>query len=144
MDTLCFLIGFWFLYAQCDAKLECPGLLIKSTCDQGQSSEWNRKNIGHHLKSWIQSVDVLFSFNESDGLYSDTRKKVLKDPKTGTLIYVSNIDCQTRRSIGPIWQISGEKGDFGSHQFHDGFFYATSNEQGSDEGKHIFVYQSLA
>ena len=129
------LILFLFLYSKCDAKLECPGLLIKSTCVHNQTYEWNRKDIGHNLKAWINSVDILFSLTESDRIHSDARQKVIKDPKTGVLMYISNIDCVSKQSIGPVWQIGGEIGEIGSHQFHDGFFYAISNEQGSLAGK---------
>ena len=113
------------------SSLTCPGLIIDSNCGDNQASEWNSENIGLNLKEWVKSVKVVSSINNLEKLQSPIRYRMLKASNNDLLLHLSSFNCKTNQTLGPIWQISGTKGDLGKNGFNDGFFYVMADTRGN-------------
>ena len=119
-----------FIYYKCEGKSNC-GVLINSMCSDDVTSKWNKENIESNLKIWIKSVKKLFAVKRKDLIYFKFRKKVLANQQSGILKYIGNMDCSNKTIVGPIWQTGGTTS---KNQFHDGFFYGTSDGKGELTG----------
>ena len=117
-------------YSIGESSLNC-GALVKSTCKDHVTSKWNKQNIGHHLKTWVKQIEKLTSLKEADMKHLFSRKKVLQDPETKIIRYIGNVNCLSKRTLGPIWKTVGTVSD---HQFHDGFLYGREDEKGTLTG----------
>ena len=87
-------------------NLNC-GVLIKSSCTDDETTDWNKKSIGYILKSWIQSITKLDMMTEQES-YTSFLPKLLssfKDYKKVEHIQsIGNINCHTNTATGPIWK----------------------------------------
>ena len=135
--VFCFYIMFADTFCQGKNPLGC-GDLIKSTCHDNITTKWNHKNISNILKEWIKSIEhrserQKFRINDvnTSTLIS---KKVKKDYMTQKVQYIANLDCSTKRSIGPIWKTPPNTVTRKS-QFHNGFLYGSEDENSRLTGK---------
>ena len=108
-----------------------------------QASEWNSKNIGLNLKEWMKSVKVVSSINNLEKLQSPIRYSMLKASNNNELLHLSIFNCKTNQTLGPIWQISGTKGDLGKNGFNDGFFYVMPGTRGNVHLKLPLIYNFI-
>ena len=135
--VFCFYIMFADTFCQGKNPLGC-GDLIKSTCHDNITTKWNHKNISNILKAWIESIErwsELQKFGINDVNTSTLiSKKVKKDYMTQKVQYIANLDCSTKRSIGPIWKTPPNTVARKS-QFHNGFLYGSEDENSRLTGK---------
>ena len=135
--VFCFYIMFADTFCQGKNPLRC-GDPIKSTCHDNITTKWNHKNISNILKEWIESIERQsernkFGMNNFD-TGSSISKKVRKDYMTQNVQYIGNLDCSTKRSIGPIWKTPTNTVTRKS-QFHNGFLYGLEDENSRLTGK---------
>ena len=135
--VFCFYIMFADTFCQGKNPLGC-GDLIKSTCHDNITTKWNHKNISNILKEWIESIQRRpesnkFGMNDFD-TSSLIYKKLKKDYVTQKVQYIGNLDCSTKRSIGPIWKTPPNTVTRKS-QFHNGFLYGLEDEHARLTGK---------
>ena len=110
------------------------GSFVHSSCEDSLSVEWNKKNIGMELKSWIKSIKKLTSEEIQNNAHSTSRKGIweAKGWDNSTIIRgISNLDCVAKKTVGVSWQSAGTSS---KDQFHDGFLYGIKNEKGSMTG----------
>ena len=135
--VFCFYIMFADTFCQGKNPLRC-GDPIKSTCHDNITTKWNHKNISNILKEWIESIERQSERNKFGMNNFDTRtsisKKVRKDYMTQNVQYIGNLDCSTKRSIGPIWKTPTNTVTKKS-QFHNGFLYGLEDENSRLTGK---------
>ena len=115
-------------------NLNC-GVLIKSICTDDETTDWNKKSIGHILKSWIQSITKLDVMTEQESYESFLPKllSTFKDyQKVQHIQSIANINCHKNTATGPVWK---KPSRFSSTQFNDGFLYGVENEAGEMTGK---------
>ena len=115
-------------------NLAC-GVLVKSSCLDDETSEWNRNSVGQHLKTWIQSITKVDTITKQEG-YKFFRPKFLMTFKGyGKDEYIKMIgkrDCPGDKTSEAVWK---KPSTFSSKQFHDGFLYGVENEAGEMTGK---------
>ena len=114
--------------------------IINSTCTNDLISNWNKKDIGHNLKSWIESIHEIDRNKHTAMPNYSYRKKVIRDRHTGILKMIARTDCHHRRSVGKVWEIGGSAS---KRQFHNGFFYAALDEKGRLTGNYRYIYLFL-
>ena len=110
--------------------------IINSTCTNDLISKWNKKDIGHNLKSWIESIHEIDKNKDTAMPNYSYRKKVIRDRRTGILKMIARTDCHHRRSVGKVWEIGGSAS---KRQFHNGFFYAALDEKGRLTGNYGYI-----
>ena len=123
-------------------NLNC-GVLIKSGCADDETTDWNKKSIGHSLKSWIQSIRKVDTLTKQESYKSFLPKflATFKDyQKVEHIQSIANINCDKNTATGPIWK---KPSIFSSKQFHDGFLYGVENEAGEMTGKSFFKFHYL-
>ena len=135
--VFCFYIMFADTFCQGKSPLGC-GDPIKSTCHDNITTKWNHKNISNILKEWIGSIERgsrrnKFGMNDFD-TGSSIGKKLRKDYMTQNVQFIGNLDCSTKRSIGPIWKTPTNTVTRKS-QFHNGFLYGLEDENSRLTGK---------
>ena len=132
--VFCFYIMFADTFCQGKNPLGC-GDLIKSTCHDNITTKWNHKNISNILKEWIESIERRQEFGKNDfNTGSPISKKVKKDYMTQNVQFIGNLDCSTKRTIGPIWKTPPNTVTRKS-QFHNGFLYGLEDEKSRLTGK---------
>ena len=132
--VFCFYIMFADTFCQGKNPLGC-GDLIKSTCHDNITTKWNHKNISNILKEWIESIERRQEFEKNDfNTGSPISKKVKKDYMTQNVQFIGNLDCSTKRTIGPIWKTPPNTVTRKS-QFHNGFLYGLEDEKSRLTGK---------
>ena len=117
-------------------NLKC-GVLIKSSCADDKTTDWNKKSIGHSLKSWIQSIRKVDTLTKQESYKSFLPKflATFKDhQKFEHVQSIANINCDRNTATGPIWK---KPSIFSYKQFYDGFLYGVENEAGEMTGKSI-------
>ena len=117
-------------YSKSESSWNC-GTLVKSTCTDHVTSKWNKQNVGHHLKTWVKQIEKLTSLKEAEMKHFFSRKRIFQDPETKIVRYIGNVDCLSKRTLGPIWKTAGT---VSGHQFHDGFLYGQEDENGTLTG----------
>ena len=110
--------------------------IINSTCTNDLISKWNKNDIGHNLKSWIESIHKIDKNKDTAMPNYSYRKKVIRDRRTGILKMIARTDCHHRRSVGKVWEIGGSAS---KRQFHNGFFYAALDEKGRLTGNYGYL-----
>ena len=149
--SLCISIYFCCYVIVCLSKsnLDC-GVLIKSTCNDNETGNWNRKNIGDILKTWIRSIDRIgvMTNTENKAQTSVIRKKMRIDlfendyfekEYSQKLTYIGNLDCRNKKSFGPIWKTPtflAPETSTKNLQFHNGFLYGIEDQNGSLTGRY--------
>ena len=121
------------IFAEKERNLNC-GFFVQSLCEDGLTTEWNKKNIGIQLKSWVKSIKKLTSEEMKNKPRSISRMGVWegKGWDNSTIIRgISNLDCVAKKTIGASWQSAGTSS---KDQFHDGFLYGIKDEKGSMTG----------
>ena len=124
------------------------GTLVKSTCADSVTGEWNSHDIGQTLKDWVKSITRLRSMPEKDAKLFFLRKMLLtfeeKDHYgngrfNGNDIagYISNIKCDDETHYGPTWR---KTSNFSGTQFFDGFLYGYEDQNGELTGYHACVH----
>ena len=100
---------------------------VESTCSQeGFSTTWNKKNVGKHLKQWIQSVSISQQKDDLKGnLHGSKYVQILKkEDDDDVLTMIANAECKNGRisgkPLGKVWKIPNTHSQ---QQFRDGFFY---------------------
>ena len=130
-----------------ECHLNC-GTLSRSTCRDDVTTKWNQDKVGSSLKKWISSLAKIRSMPERDKKLFFLRKKVLDfeiKNKWGKGVadgvkYIANIDCTTKRIVGPTWKKTSISS---STLFQDGFLYGYENGNGEMTGsitKEIFNF----
>ena len=111
------------------------GALVRSTCSDKTTTKWNSKSVGQSLKKWIESVSKITSMTESDKEHIFLRKIAkefeLKDNTGSRVQYITNVDCKTKKSVGPTWM---KPSTYSQNLLHDGFLYGMENENGEMTG----------
>ena len=120
------------------------GALVRSTCSDKITAKWNSKSVGQSLKKWIESLSKITSMTESDKEHIFLRKIAKEfEPKDNTesrIQYITNVDCQTKKRIGPTWM---KPSTYSQNLLHDGFLYGMETENGEMTGYLNFSYQSV-
>ena len=127
------------------------GTLVKSTCADSMTSEWNSHDIRQTLKDWVKSITRLQSMPEKDTeLYFLRKMLVTFEEKdyygngrfNGNDIvgYISNIKCEEEKHYGPSWR---KPSNFSGTQFFDGFLYGYEDQNGELTGYYACVYQLI-
>ena len=117
------------------SSLSCIDI-INSTCTNDLISKWNKKDIGHNLKLWIESIHEIEQNKDTTMRNRSYRKKVIRHRRTGILNLIARTDCHHRQSVGKVWEIGGSAS---KRQFHNGFFYAALDKRGQLTGKYRYV-----
>ena len=120
---------------RCSNFANC-GTIIKSTCNDKETTKWNKENVTFHLKEWFKSIDIIdrgLQTKESQQKYF-LSKKFRKDFDFPRITYIGNFDCNEKKTISPIW-----KTPLGTlikrMQFHNGFLYGMEDSNGRLTGK---------
>ena len=123
-------------------NLSC-GVLVKSTCADDETSDWNRNSVGQNLKSWIQSITEVDMMSKQEN-YKFFRPKSLmtfKDyAKNECIKMIGKRDCPGDKTTEAVWK---KPSTFSSKQFHDGFVYGVENEAGEMTGKYFFLIHQI-
>ena len=141
MDFTIFSVIISIHVHQCLNNANC-GSIIRSTCNDIETTKWNRKNITFHLKEWFRSIDTIergLQTQESRKKYF-LAKKFRKDFEFPRITYLGNFDCKDKKTTGPVW-----KTPIGTlikrMQFHNGFLYGLEDKDGKLSGKSIvFIF----
>ena len=126
------------------AQSNC-GTLVRSTCSDSITTEWNKKLIGQSLKGWMSSLTKITSILEREKEHIFIRKNIkvfeLKaNPRfeeSGSMLsgfgvhYISNVECSTKKSTGPIWR---KPSIYSANLLHDGFLYGIEDDNGEMTG----------
>lgn len=104
------------------------GVLVKSLCKDNVTSKWNTKNVGYSLKSWFDSMEPGKKSN------CFLNKRLVMERRSRSIRYISNFDCLTNHSIGPVWKTAGT---ISRKQFNDGFLYGHESKEGTLTGSFI-------
>ena len=136
MYLFIFLVSFFpITFCNDKSNIEC-GVLVKSTCNDKESTNWNRNNISQNLKQWITSLnrigEMASNVNKPQSLL--LRRKLRKDYTSQIVTYIGNMNCLNRTSIGPIWKTPVHALNK-KLQFHNGFLYGTEDPGGKLTGK---------
>ena len=119
----------------CLNSVNC-GSLIRSSCNDQETTFWNKTNITFHLKEWFRSINIIdrvLQTKESKEKYYLT-KKVRKDFDFPRITYIGNFDCVEKKSKGPIWKTPPGT-LIKKMQFHNGFLYGMEASDGKLTGK---------
>ena len=132
-------VAVFFIHAFVDNSKFNPniscGSLVKSSCSDDETTDWNTNFVGLHLKDWIQSISGIDSLTKQEAAKFFLPKSLLtfKDNKNNEFVkYISNMDCVRNKTKGPVWK---KPSIFSSKQFHDGFLYGTEDEAGELTGQ---------
>ena len=110
-------------------------MIVKSSCTDDETSDWNRNSVGEHLKSWILSINKLDMLTKHESYRYFRPKSLLTFKDYGKNEYVKKIggmDCSGNKTFGKVWK---KPSTFSSKQFHDGFLYGVENDEGEMTGK---------
>ena len=126
---------FTFIHVgYCLNNVNC-GSLIRSSCNDRETTAWNKKNITYHLKEWFRNINIIdrgLQTKDSQEKYYLT-KKVRKDFDFPRITYIGNFDCVEKKTIGPVWRTP-----YGTlikkMQFHNGFLYGVEASDGKLTG----------
>ena len=121
--------------------LNC-GSLVKSTCDDSMTTEWNSHGIEQNLKNWVTSITKIRSMPEKDTKLFFLRKMLVtfdekdhygngKCNSNDIVDYISNIKCDEEKRYGPVWR---KTSNFSGTQFFDGFLYGYEDRNGELTG----------
>ena len=130
-----------FRVHQCLSNINC-GSLIRSTCNDIETTKWNRKNVTFHLKEWFRSIDIIDRGLQTQESHKKNflAKKFRRDFDFPRITYISNFDCNGKKTIGPVW-----KTPMGTlikkMQFHNGFLYGLEDSNGRLSGEFKFISQ---
>ena len=124
------------------------GSLVKSTCADSMTTEWNSHDIGKTLKDWIKSITRLRSITEKDAEHFFLRKTIVTtdekdhygngEPNGNVIVgYIANIKCDEERRYGPVWRKSS---NFSGTQFFDGFLYGYEDQNGELTGYYAYIF----
>ena len=120
------------------------GALIRSTCSDNLSTKWNKKSVGPTLKHWIKSVTKISSKHGYNKEHIYLNKKIkqfkVKDNDGFGVQYISNLDCQSQKTVGPTWM---KPSTYSNDPLHDGFLYGMENENGEITGNLIWLKSFL-
>ena len=131
----------------CNSKstLDC-GVLVKSTCNDKETTTWNRKNISQNLKEWIRSLIRIREMTDTVSKNFFLRKKLRKDYASQRVTYISNMNCLNKTSIRPIWKTPGNLDTLNRKlQFDNGFLYGIEDKDGKLTGRNnlFFLHNEL-
>ena len=130
-----------FRIQQCLSNINC-GSLIKSTCNDVETTKWNRKNVTFHIKEWFKSIDIIDRGLQTQESHKKhfLAKKFRRDFDFPRITYIGNFDCNGKKTIGPVW-----KTPIGTlikkMQFHNGFLYGLEDSNGKLSGEFKFISQ---
>ena len=137
--------GLFYLYFnsfQCEQNC---GTLVKSTCSDDSITSWNRKNVGEHLKDWVQSIQTISPvsgpgenhiFIEKTLIWFEGKKDSVMGENTFIQLIANNL-CSERKHFGPLWK---KASTFSGTQFHDGFLYGVDNKEEKITGYVFYIY----
>ena len=123
-------------------NLTC-GVLVKSSCADDETGDWNRNSVGQHLKSWVQSISKIDMITKQESYKYFRLKSLITFKDSAKNEYIKMIgkrDCHEDIKTGPVWK---KPSTFSSKQFHDGFVYGVENEAGEMTGKYFFLIHLL-
>ena len=107
------------------------------------ASNINMKNLQVFGKA-AHIITKITSMKESDKEHIFLRKIAIQfEPKdnTGSRVqYITNVDCQTKKRVGPTWM---KPSTYSQNLLHDGFLYGMENENGEMTGYLNFSYKSV-
>ena len=124
-----------------NCSINC-GSLVKSTCADSMTTEWNSHDIGQTLKDWVKSITKLRSIPKKDTKLFFLRKTLVtldekdhygngKCNSSDIVDYISNIKCDEEKRYGPVWR---KTSNFSGTQFFDGFLYGYEDRNGELTG----------
>ena len=123
------------------SNINC-GSLIRSTCNDIETTKWNRKNVTFHIKEWFRSIDIIDRGLQTQESHKKhfLAKKFRRDFDFPRITYIGNFDCKGKKTIGPVW-----KTPMGTlikkMQFHNGFLYGLEDSNGRLSGEFKFISQ---
>ena len=118
------------------SEVQCNcGALTSSTCFDSVTTKWNKKSIGQSLKNWIESLNKIESLTDGykDHIFmpKNIKEFSLKQKVGSGILYIGNLDCSTKKSIGPTWM---KPSTYSNDPLHDGFLYGLEDENGEMTG----------
>jgi hypothetical protein len=116
---------------------EFCGAIVRSTCTDDFTTNWNSKNIGKNLKMWMNNIESMETITESEMKYYHVSKTFFTGRATTIVKYIGNKNCLTSKTFGPVWKIASDGFQsikFQSNSFHDGFLYGIEAENGTFTG----------
>ena len=134
----CFVI--LFCVCQSLSNINC-GSLIKSTCNDVETTKWNRKNVTFHIKEWFRSIDIIDRGLQTQESHKKhfLAKKFRRDFDFPRITYIGNFDCNRKKTIGPVWKTpTGTL--IKKMQFHNGFLYGLEDNNGRLSGEFNFFH----
>ena len=111
------------------------GALVRSTCTDDYSSEWNSRNIGKNLKQWFNRIENIEKITPAEKVYHFISKKLVLGKNSNLVKYIANKNCENKKSDGPVWQLAASLPHM-LDQFHDGFLYGREAKNGTMTGMH--------
>ena len=130
-----------------NCSINC-GSLVKSTCADSMTTEWNSHDIGQTLKDWVKSITKLRSMTKKDAEHFFLRKTIVTahekdhfgngETNDNNIVgYISNIKCDEEKRYGPAWRKSS---NFSGTQFFDGFLYGYEDQNGELTGYYAYIF----
>ena len=130
-------------------KVNFCGAVVRSTCTDDFTTEWNSKNIGKNLKMWMNKMESIKQITTPELKYYYLSKSFYTEPKRMhkgepqvIVNYIGNKNCATGKTTGPVWKVAALK-PHARDQFHDGFLYDLEDDNGTFTGiicMYICVY----
>ena len=118
------------------------GALVRSTCTDDYTSEWNSKNVGKSLKLWFDRIENIEKITPAEKVYHFISKILVLGKNSNLVKYIGNKNCENKKSHGPVWKLASPLPHM-LDQFHDGFLYGTEAENGTMTGMYSFFRISL-
>jgi hypothetical protein len=119
--------------ARSSPRDEFCGAIVRSTCTDDFTTNWNSKNIGKNLKMWMNNIESMETITESEMKYYHVSKTFFTGRATTIVKYIGNKNCLTSKTFGPVWKIASVQPRM-KDQFHDGFLYGIEAENGTFTG----------
>ena len=109
------------------------GALVRSTCTDEFTSEWNSKHVGKSLKMWFNRIEYIGKPTPAEKEYYFISKHLILGKNSNIVKYIGNKNCVNKKSQGPVWQLAASHPHM-LDQFHDGFLYGIEDENGTMTG----------
>ena len=78
------------------------GALVRSTCTDDYTSEWNSKNVGKSLKLWFNRIENIEKITPAEKVYHFISKTLVLGRNTNLVKYIGNKNCETKKTQGPV------------------------------------------
>ena len=118
------------------------GALVRSTCTDEFTSEWNSKHVGKSLKMWFNRIENIEKITPAEKEYYFISKYLILGKSSNIVKYIGNKNCMSKKSRGPVWQLAAPHPHM-VDQFHDGFLYGIEAENGTMTGIQFTSLHSL-